>query len=92
MKIGITRDMWDNQQARGPDISNKRLRRVLKTLSRLVSYLQALQAGRGALGYIYVRGGDGRSSTISPEAESAPHRRQKTLRTGKTFVDAGFPL
>ncbi|MGR7122246.1 ProQ/FINO family protein [Klebsiella aerogenes] len=47
LKVGITRDMWDNQQARGPNISNKRLRRVLKTLSRLVSYLQALQAGRG---------------------------------------------
>lgn len=45
LKIGITEDMRDNIQARGLDISNKRLRRVLKTLARSAPYLQAQQAG-----------------------------------------------
>lgn len=45
LKIGITDDMRDNIQARGLDISNKRLRRVLRTLTRSAPYLQAQQAG-----------------------------------------------
>ncbi|MED7793127.1 ProQ/FINO family protein [Klebsiella aerogenes] len=45
LKIGITGDMQDNLQARGLDISNKKLRRALKTLARSAPYLQAQQAG-----------------------------------------------
>ncbi|HEN4999267.1 TPA: hypothetical protein U6I48_004838, partial [Klebsiella aerogenes] len=45
LKIGITDDMRDNIQARGLDISNKRLRRALKTLTRSAPYLQAQLAG-----------------------------------------------
>ena len=45
LKIGITDDMRDNIQARALDISNKRLRRALKTLTRSAPYLQAQQAG-----------------------------------------------
>ncbi len=45
LKIRIIDDMRDNIQARGLDISNKRLRRALKTLSRSAPYLQAQQAG-----------------------------------------------
>lgn len=45
MKIGIAGDMRDNLLARGLDISNKRLRRALKTLARSAPYLQAQLAG-----------------------------------------------
>ncbi|HCB2860439.1 TPA: ProQ/FinO family protein [Klebsiella aerogenes] len=45
LKIGITDDMRDNIQARGLDISNKRLRRVMRTLTRSAPYLQAQQTG-----------------------------------------------
>lgn len=45
LKIGITDDKRDNIQARALDISNKRLRRALKTLTRSAPYLQAQQAG-----------------------------------------------
>lgn len=45
LKIGITDDMRDNIQVRGLNISNKRLRRVLRTLTRSAPYLQAQLAG-----------------------------------------------
>lgn len=44
LKIGITDDMRDNIQARGLDISNKRLRRVLRDTYPFSALSQAQQA------------------------------------------------
>lgn len=82
LKIGITEDMRGNIQARGLDISNKRLRRVLKTLARSAPYLQAQQAGAVR----YDIHGLPAGKVTEEEAQSAL-KRLAALRPPKTEPD-----